>query len=140
MYILLAQRRHIFLEKWKKKERELTVYVHVYLLIILHSYWIATNIIQYLLYLVVLMYEYLSVFTKLYLRKWGQLLYQRIMQPFFRNTRTFHGGRGVLPYLGMVGRFHGDDPHFCDWWSDLVPIVWCNPLFRQKKSVCIYHI
>ncbi len=32
-------------------------------------------------------------------------------------------GRGVLPYLGMVGRFHGDDPHFCDYQSDLVPIV-----------------
>ncbi len=27
-----------------------------------------------------LVLEYLSVFTQLYLRKWGQLLYQRIMQ------------------------------------------------------------
>ncbi len=44
-------------------KRELTVYVQVYLFIILYSYWIATNIIQYLLYLVVLVYEYLSVFT-----------------------------------------------------------------------------
>ncbi len=26
--------------------------------------------------------------------KWGQLLYQRIMKPFHRNTRTFHGGGG----------------------------------------------
>ncbi len=67
------------------------MYVQVYLFIILYSYWIATNIIQYLLYLVMLVSEYLSVFTQLYLRKWGQLLYQRIMQPFFRNTRTFHG-------------------------------------------------
>ncbi len=67
-------------------------YVQVYLFIILYSYWIATNIIQYLLYLVVLVYEYLSACTQLYPRKWGQLLYQRIMQPFFRNTRTFHGG------------------------------------------------
>ncbi len=68
--------------------------------------------------------EYLPVFTQLYLRKWCQLLYQRNMQPFFRNTRTFHGGGGyVLPYLGMVGRFRSDDPHFCDCRSDLVPIV-----------------
>ncbi len=69
------------------------MYVQVYLFI-LYSYWIATNIIQYLLYLVVLVFEYLSVFTQLYLRKWGQLLYQRIMQPNFRNTKTFHGGGG----------------------------------------------
>ncbi len=71
------------------------MFVHVYLFIILYSYWIATNIIQYLLYLVVLVNEYLSVFTELYLRKWGQLLYQRIMQPFFRNTRAFHGEGGT---------------------------------------------
>ncbi len=89
------------------------MYVQVYLFIILYSYWIAINIIQYLLYLVVLVFKYLSVFTQLYMRKWGQLLYQRIMQPFFRNTRTFHG-EGVLPYLGMVERFYGDDPHLCD--------------------------
>ncbi len=68
--------------------------------------------------------EYLSVFTKIYLKKWGQLLYQRIMQPFLRNTRTFHVGGGVLPYLGMVGRSCGDEPRFCDCRSDLVPIVW----------------
>ncbi len=136
MYILLAQRRHIFLEKMKlkKKKKELTVYVHIYLFIILYVYWIATNIIQYLLYLVVLVFEYLSLFTQLYLRKWGQLLlYQRIMQSFFRNTKTFHGGIGVLPYLGMVGRLCCDDPHFCDCRSDLVPIVWC----RKNQFVSI---
>ncbi len=71
------------------------MYVQVYLFIILYSYWIETNIIQYLLYIVVLVSEYLSVFTQLYLRKLGQPLYQRIMQPFFRSTRTFHGGRGT---------------------------------------------
>ncbi len=71
------------------------MYVQVYLFIILYSYWIATNIIEYLLYLAVFVYEYLSVFTQLYLRKWGQLLYQRTMQPYFRNTRTFHGGGGT---------------------------------------------
>ncbi len=70
------------------------MYVQVYLFIILYSYWMATNIIQYLLYFVMLMSKYLSVFTLLYLRKWGQLLYQRIMQTFFRNTRTFNGGGG----------------------------------------------
>ncbi len=35
--------------------------VQVYLFIIRYSHWITTNIIQYLLYLVVLLYEYLSV-------------------------------------------------------------------------------
>ena len=25
------------------------------------------------------------------------------------------GGGGALPYLDMVRRFCGDDPHFCDW-------------------------
>ncbi len=44
------------------------MYVQVYLFIIIYSYWIATNIIQYLLYRVVLVFEYLSVFTQLYLR------------------------------------------------------------------------
>ncbi len=53
------------------------MYVQVYLFIILYSHWTATNIIQYLLYLVVLVYEYISVFTQLYPGKWGQLLYQR---------------------------------------------------------------
>ncbi len=41
------------------------MYVQVYVFIILYSYWIATNIIQYLLYLVMLASEYLSVFTQL---------------------------------------------------------------------------
>ncbi len=74
--------------KFKTRKRELSVYVQVYLF--LFSHWIATNIIQYLPYLVVLVYEYMSVFTQLYPRKWGELLYQKIMQPFLRNTRTFH--------------------------------------------------
>ncbi len=75
MYILLAQRRLIVLEKLKNKlkYRELTVYVQVYLFIIQYSHWIATNIIRYLLYLVVIVYEYLSVFTQLYPRKWEKV-------------------------------------------------------------------
>ncbi len=51
---------------------ELTVYVQVYLFIILYSHLIATNTIQYLLYLVVLVYEYLSaVFTHHISKKMG---------------------------------------------------------------------
>ncbi len=140
----MAQRRHFFFWKIKKiKYWELTVYVQVYLFIILYSYWIATNIIQYLLYLVVLVYEYLSVCTRLYPRKWVQLLYQRIMQPFFRNTRTFHGGgTHILRHSRMVPR----------WWP---PFLWLSihfgqycmvqpdlidPLFLYWKSVCVYHI
>ncbi len=49
MYILLAQRRHIFLKNEKNYIFLKADYVQVYLFIILHSYWIATNIIQYLL-------------------------------------------------------------------------------------------
>ncbi len=75
------------------------MYVQVYLFIILYSYWIATNIIQYLLYFVVLVYEYLSLFTQLYPRIWGEVLYQRIMQPFVRNTVTFQVGWGSTPIL-----------------------------------------
>ncbi len=43
----------------------------------------------------------------------------------------------VLLYLGMVGRFCIDDPHFCDFQSDWVPILYPNhpigPLFLQKN-------
>ncbi len=120
MYILLAQRRHIFLEKWNIYIFfwELTVYVQVYLFIIQYSYLITINNNQYLLYLVVLVNEYLSVFTQLYPRKWDQLLYQRIMQPFFRNTRTFPGGGGT-PILR----------HGCNvprWWP---PFLWLRNWF-----------
>ncbi len=44
-------------------------------------------------------------------------------------------GEGVLLYLGMVGKFCGDDPRFCDCQSDLVPIVWCN-LIRLTLFFC----
>ncbi len=71
------------------------MYVQVYLFIILYSYWIATNIIQCLLYLVMLVSEYLSVFTQLYLRKWGQLLYQRIMQHSLEIQGPFMGEGGT---------------------------------------------
>ncbi len=50
------------------------MYVQVYLFIILYSYWISTNIIQYLLYLVVLVYEYLFVFTYLLSEKMGSAI------------------------------------------------------------------
>ncbi len=144
MYILLAQIKHIFLENLTKKSflRELTVYVQVYLFIILYSYWIASNIIQYLLYHVVLVYEYMSVFTQLYPRKWGQLLYQRIMQPLFRNTWTFHGGGG---YSHTHGR------KVPRWWTPFLQLsIWFGPycmvqpidrLFLQKKiSLCLSHL
>ncbi len=44
-------------------------------------------------------------------------------------------GRGILSYIGMVGRFCGDDPHFCDCQSNLVPIVWCNQI-QLTPSFC----
>ncbi len=83
------------------------MYVQVYLFIILYSYWIATNIIQYLVYLVMLVSEYLSVFA--ISEKMGSAVISK-------NYATF-------TYIGMVGRFCSDDPRFCDCRSDLVPIV-----------------
>ncbi len=38
------------------------------------------------------------------------------------------GGGGVYPYLGMVGRFRGDDPRFGDFQSDWVPILYINTI------------
>ncbi len=138
MYILLAQRRHIFLEKCNLKKIfwELTVYVQVYLFIILYSYWIATNIIQYLLYLVVFVYEYLSVFTQLYLRKWGQPLCNlslEIQGPFMGK-----GGTPILRHGRKVPR----------WWP---PFLWLSiwfgpycimqpPLSAEIISLCLSHL
>ncbi len=62
--------------------------------------------------------EYLSVFTQLYLRKLGQLLYQRSMQPFFRSTRTFMG-EGATPIL----RHGRNAPR---WWP---PFLWLSIQF-----------
>ncbi len=72
VYFAGSKKTYIF-RKMKKKRKywELTVYVQVYLFIIIYSHCIATNIIQYLLYLVVLVSAYLSVFTQLYLTENG---------------------------------------------------------------------
>ncbi len=40
---------------------ELTVYIQLYLFTILYSHWIATNMVKYLLYLVLFVYNWLSV-------------------------------------------------------------------------------
>ncbi len=67
-------------------------------------------------------------------------------ETFLQKYKDLSWTRGVLPYLGMVGRFCSDDPHFCDCQSDLVPIHCMvqpdpiDPLFLQKKSVCVDHI
>ncbi len=46
------------------------------------------------------------------------------------------GGVGVvLPYLGMVVRFRGDDPRFGDFQSDWVPILYLNTI-RLTLSFC----
>ncbi len=41
----------------------------------------------------------------------------------------------VLPYLGMVGRFPGDNPRFGDFQSDCVPILYLNTI-RLTPSFC----
>ncbi len=59
-------------------------------------------------------------------------------------STLWHPWGWVLPYLDMVGRFHGDDPHFWDFQSDWVPILYLNTIrltsYCKKKSVCLYHI
>ncbi len=45
------------------------------------------------------------------------------------------GGGGVLPYLGMEGMFCGDDPHFWDFQSDWVPILYLITI-RLTPSFC----
>ncbi len=57
------------------------------------------------------------------------------------SEQNSRGGGGVLPYLCMVGRFCGDDPRFCDFQSDWVPILYLNtirltPSFSRKK-ICL---
>ncbi len=51
----------------------------------------------------------------------------------------------VFTYLGMVGRFLSDDPHFGDFQSDWVPILYSNtirltPSFCRKKGLSLSHL
>ncbi len=113
--------------KWEKKVRELTVNVQIYLFIILYFYWIETNIIQYLLYLVVLVYEYMSVFTELYLRKCGQLLYERIMQPSLEIHGPFIGEGGTPIWSLSYGATRSDWlPSFCRRKNQFVSITFSS--------------
>ncbi len=41
----------------------------------------------------------------------------------------------VLPYLGMVGRFRGDDPRFRDFQSDYISKLYLNTI-RLAASFC----
>ncbi len=55
------------------------------------------------------------------------------------------GGRGVLPYLGMIGRFCGDDPRFGDFQSQWVPILYLNtirltPLSAEIIGLSLLHL
>ncbi len=59
---------------------------------------------------------------------------------FWRGECPGGGGGGVHPYLGIVGRFRGDDPRFWDFQSDWVPILYLNTMRLQKNSVCLSHI
>ncbi len=48
---------------------------------------------------------------------------------------SWGGGEGVLPYLGMVRRFFGDDPRFWDFQSDWVPFsASLNPSNSKSRS------
>ncbi len=77
------------------------IFIHNPILLLDRNY----HFIQYLLYLVVLVYEYMSVFAQLYLRKWGQLLYQRIMQPLeIQGPFMEEGGTPILRHSRKVPR------------------------------------
>ncbi len=55
------------------------------------------------------------------------------------------GPWSVLPYLAMVGRFCGDDPHFGDFQSIWVPILYLStiqliPSFCKKDGLSLFHL
>ncbi len=46
--------------------------------------------------------------------------------------------QGVLPYLGIIGRFRGNDPRFGDFQSDYVPILHlCDILYEY---ICTWRL
>ncbi len=65
----------------------------------------------------------------------GSAIVSKNYVTFLKKYKDLSWGRRVFAYLGMVGRFHGDDPDFCDCRSNLVPIVWCNQI-RLTPSFC----
>ncbi len=57
----------------------------------------------------------------------------------------YPGGGGVLPYLGMVGKFRGYDPRFGDFQSDWVPILYPTQynwptLSTEKIGLSLSHL
>ncbi len=139
MYILLAQRRHIFFRLFNFFW-ELIVYVQVYLFIILYSYWIATNIIQYLLYLVVLVYKYLYVFTqpwqKLPTGGHGYVICMDNLGGVFSHVNTPIGHtethrRSFFPYKQVSGR-NGDH----EWLRMTNAFILCDLVWKVKKMSC----
>ncbi len=111
---------------------------------IILTYWIGTNIIQYLLYLVVLVSEYLSVFTQLYLREWGLAIVSKnyaisleIQGPFmgegYSYTLAWWGGSTVMTPVFVI-----------------VDLIWTLlygatnsdwlPLSAKKNSLCLSHL
>ncbi len=107
--------------------------VQVYLFIILYSYWIATNIIQYLLYLVVLVYEYHSAISD----TMGSAIVSNNYATFLWKYKDLSWGQEYTPILR-----HGSSavmtPCFCNCQSDLIAIVWCTqirltPSFSRKN-------
>ncbi len=70
------------------------------------------------------------------------ILYYHI-NTFVKNWGHYLGW--VLPYLDMVGRFRGDDPHFGDSQFNWVPILYLNtirmtPCFCRKISLPLSHL
>ncbi len=48
---------------------------------------------------------------------------------------------GGTPILGMIGRFHSDDPCYWDFQSEWVPILYLNIIFLQKKiGLSLSHV
>ncbi len=44
----------------------------------------------------------------------GSAIVSKNYATFLQKYKDLSLGRGVLTYLGMVGRFRGSDPCFCD--------------------------
>ncbi len=116
------------------------MYVQVYLFIIRYSYWITLFNTYYTLYglcLNICLYSvsYICENEVSYCIK--ELCNLSLEGPFMEE--------GVLPYLGMVGRFHGDDPRFV-FVNPILSLLYCAtrsdypPLSTEKISLCISHL
>ncbi len=77
----------------------------------------------------------------IYLGGGGRIHFDKCISKHVLASRITQGV-GILPYLGMVGRFSGDDPCFWDFQSNWVLILCLNLIWSdaQKISLFLSHL